>query len=78
MAPDRPMPLLRFDRLKAALVGAPLPTSAHAEERLNNAEALAIVSSDALSWVAHATRNQMKADQMKADQMKYIAWACSR
>ena len=50
------MPRLRFDRLKAALVGAPLPTSAHAEERLSNAEALAILSSDALSSVAYATQ----------------------
>jgi amino acid transporter len=50
------MPRLRLDRLKAALVGAPLPTSAHAEERLNNAEALAILSSDALSSVAYATQ----------------------
>ena len=50
------MPRLRFDRLKTALVGAPLPTSAHAEERLNNAEALAILSSDALSSVAYATQ----------------------
>jgi amino acid transporter len=46
----------RFDQLKAALVGAPLPTSAHAEERLNNAEALAVLSSDALSSVAYATQ----------------------
>ena len=46
----------RFDRLKALLVGAPLPTSAHAEERLTNAEALAILSSDALSSVAYATQ----------------------
>jgi amino acid transporter len=50
------MPRLHFDRLKAALVGAPLPTSAHAEERLNNAEALAVLSSDALSSVAYATQ----------------------
>ena len=50
------MPRLRFDRLKTALVGAPLPTSAHAEERLTNAEALAILSSDALSSVAYATQ----------------------
>ncbi|NDG23596.1 MAG: APC family permease, partial [Synechococcaceae bacterium WBB_10_009] len=50
------MPRLRLDRFKAALVGAPLPTSAHAEERLNNAEALAILSSDALSSVAYATQ----------------------
>ena len=43
-------------RLKTALLGAPLPTSAHAEERLTNAEALAILSSDALSSVAYATQ----------------------
>ncbi|NDC34563.1 MAG: APC family permease [Synechococcaceae bacterium WB9_2_112] len=42
--------------MKSALLGAPLPTSAHAEERLNNAEALAILSSDALSSVAYATQ----------------------
>jgi amino acid transporter len=50
------MPGLRFEWLKAALVGAPLPTSAHAEERLTNAEALAVLSSDALSSVAYATQ----------------------
>ena len=50
------MSFWRFERLKAVLVGAPLPTSAHAEERLNNAEALAILSSDALSSVAYATQ----------------------
>jgi amino acid transporter len=50
------MPRLRLDRLKAALVGAPLPTSAHDEERLSNGEALAILSSDALSSVAYATQ----------------------
>ena len=43
-------------RLRRALIGAPLPTSAHAEERFNNAEALAILSSDALSSVAYATQ----------------------
>ena len=50
------MSLWRFDRFKALLVGAPLPTSAHAEERFSNAEALAILSSDALSSVAYATQ----------------------
>lgn len=37
------------------LVGKSLPTSAHAEERLSNAAALAVLSSDALSSVAYAT-----------------------
>ncbi len=41
--------------LKRLLVGASLPTSAHAEERLSNAAALAVLSSDALSSVAYAT-----------------------
>ena len=42
--------------LRRTLIGKPLPTSAHAEERLTNAEALAILSSDALSSVAYATQ----------------------
>ena len=42
-------------RLKGFLLGASLPTSAHAEERLSNAAALAVLSSDALSSVAYAT-----------------------
>lgn len=50
---------IRFPRLgslRRALIGQPLPTSAHAEERYSNAEALAILSSDALSSVAYATQ----------------------
>jgi TrwC relaxase len=41
--------------LKRLLVGKSLPTSAHADERLTNAAALAVLSSDALSSVAYAT-----------------------
>lgn len=41
--------------LKRLLVGKSLPTSAHEEERLSNAAALAVLSSDALSSVAYAT-----------------------
>ncbi len=41
--------------LKRLLVGKSLPTSAHTEERLSNAAALAVLSSDALSSVAYAT-----------------------
>jgi len=41
--------------LKRLLVGKSLPNSAHAEERLSNATALAVLSSDALSSVAYAT-----------------------
>ncbi|MEB3302768.1 MAG: APC family permease [Cyanobacteriota bacterium] len=43
-------------RLRELLIGQPLPTSAHHEERYGNAEALAILSSDALSSVAYATQ----------------------
>ena len=45
-----------LNALQRALIGLPLPTSAHQEERYNNAEALAILSSDALSSVAYATQ----------------------
>lgn len=44
-----------FSQIKRVLVGETLPTSAHAEERLSNAEGLAVLSSDALSSVAYAT-----------------------
>jgi amino acid transporter len=51
--------MVRFPDLEAlrrAVIGNPLPTSAHHEERYSNAEALAILSSDALSSVAYATQ----------------------
>lgn len=42
-------------RVKRVLVGAPIPTAAAAHERLNKIQALAVLSSDALSSVAYAT-----------------------
>lgn len=45
-----------LENLRRRLIGTPLPTSAHHEERYSNAEALAILSSDALSSVAYATQ----------------------
>lgn len=42
-------------QIKRFLLGKSLPTSAHSEERLTNAAALAVLSSDALSSVAYAT-----------------------
>jgi len=48
--------LTGLEALRRTLIGRPLPTSAHAEERFSNAEALAILSSDALSSVAYATQ----------------------
>lgn len=44
-----------YPQIKKFLLGKTLPTSAHAEERLSNAAALAVLSSDALSSVAYAT-----------------------
>ncbi|MBW4568147.1 MAG: APC family permease [Tolypothrix carrinoi HA7290-LM1] len=44
-----------YPQFKQFLLGKTLPTSAHAEERLSNAAALAVLSSDALSSVAYAT-----------------------
>ncbi|MFM7362762.1 MAG: APC family permease, partial [Cyanobium sp.] len=45
-----------LETVQQTLIGRPLPTSAHHEERYRNAEALAILSSDALSSVAYATQ----------------------
>ncbi|MFM7312535.1 MAG: APC family permease [Cyanobium sp.] len=50
------MPFSALQKVRHTLIGKPLPTSAHHEERYNNAEALAILSSDALSSVAYATQ----------------------
>jgi amino acid transporter len=44
-----------YPQIKQFLLGKTLPTSAHSEERLSNAVALAVLSSDALSSVAYAT-----------------------
>lgn len=44
-----------YPQIKQFLFGKTLPTSAHAEERLSNTTALAVLSSDALSSVAYAT-----------------------
>lgn len=48
-----------YSQLKTFVLGRQLPTSAHAEERLSNAEALAVLSSDALSSVAYATEETL-------------------
>jgi amino acid transporter len=46
-------------RFKRLLLGKSLPTSAHAEERLDNASGLAVLASDALSSVAYATEETL-------------------
>lgn len=47
--------MFRDLNFKEFLLGKTLPTSAHADERLSNSTALAVLSSDALSSVAYAT-----------------------
>ena len=49
-----------YPRIKQFLLGRTLPTSAHSEERLGKAAALAVLSSDALSSVAYATEEILK------------------
>lgn len=49
-----------YPRIKQFLLGRTLPTSAHKDQRLNNAAALAVLSSDALSSVAYATEEILK------------------
>ena len=46
--------------VKRTLIGAPIPTSLEAHERLNKVKGLAVFSSDALSSVAYATEEIMK------------------
>ncbi|MBW4441421.1 MAG: APC family permease [Plectolyngbya sp. WJT66-NPBG17] len=50
---------MSFSQVKRVLLGKTLPTSAHAEERLTKAAALAVLSSDALSSVAYATQETL-------------------
>ncbi|MBD1843060.1 APC family permease [Cyanobacteria bacterium FACHB-63] len=50
---------MSFSQVKRALLGKTLPTSAHSEERLSKAAALAVLSSDALSSVAYATQETL-------------------
>jgi len=50
---------MSFSRIKQLVIGRSLPTSAHAEERLSRAAALAVLSSDALSSVAYATQETL-------------------
>ncbi len=50
---------MTFSQVKQFLLGETLPTSAHDEERLTKAAALAVLSSDALSSVAYATQETL-------------------
>lgn len=48
-----------YSRVKRALLGESLPTSASTHERLSNAAGLAVLASDALSSVAYATEETL-------------------
>ena len=50
---------MTLSRLRQLVIGRSLPSSAHAEERLTKAAALAVLSSDALSSVAYATQESL-------------------
>ncbi|PZV07933.1 MAG: amino acid permease [Leptolyngbya sp.] len=50
---------MTLSRLRQLVIGQSLPSSAHAEERLTKAAALAVLSSDALSSVAYATQESL-------------------
>ncbi|CAN5894604.1 APC family permease [soil metagenome] len=49
-----------FGRVKRVVIGAPLATAQAAHERLTNAKALAVLSSDALSSVAYASEEILR------------------
>ncbi|MGD9712477.1 MAG: APC family permease [Thermomicrobiales bacterium] len=49
-----------YSRVKRVVIGAPLATAQAAHERLTNAKALAVLSSDALSSVAYATEEILR------------------
>lgn len=49
-----------FNRLKRVFIGLPISTEQSIHERLTNAKALAVLSSDALSSVAYATEEILK------------------
>jgi amino acid transporter len=68
-------PMLMHPRLKRLLIGQTLPTSAHAEERLTKAEALAVLSSDALSSVAYATQESLLVLVVAGTSASVLGWS---
>ncbi|MBD2329023.1 APC family permease [Alkalinema sp. FACHB-956] len=66
---------MTFSQLKRLLVGESLPTSAHAEERLTKAAALAVLSSDALSSVAYATQETLLVLMAAGSSRHVLGWS---
>ncbi len=66
---------MSFSRFKQFFIGRSLPTSAHTEERLSKAAALAILSSDALSSVAYATQEALLVLVIAGTSMGVLGWS---
>ncbi|MGI0492433.1 APC family permease [Alkalinema pantanalense CENA528] len=66
---------MTFSQFKRLLVGETLPTSAHTEERLTKAAALAVLSSDALSSVAYATQETLLVLMAAGTSRHVLGWS---
>lgn len=66
---------MSLSRIKQVVIGRSLPTSAHAEERLTKAAALAVLSSDALSSVAYATQETLLVLIVAGTKPEILGWS---
>ena len=66
---------MSFSQIKQIVIGRSLPTSAHAEERLTKAAALAVLSSDALSSVAYATQEALLVLMVAGTRPDVLGWS---
>ncbi|PSB29037.1 APC family permease [Stenomitos frigidus] len=66
---------MSFSQIKQLVIGRSLPTSAHAEERLTKAAALAVLSSDALSSVAYATQEALLVLMVAGTKPDVLGWS---
>jgi amino acid transporter len=69
------MILLNLSRIKKFVLGQTLPTSAHEDERLSRAAALAVLSSDALSSVAYATQEALIVLMIAGTGANVLGWS---
>lgn len=65
---------MRLSQIKQVVIGRSLPTSAHSEERLSKAAALAVLSSDALSSVAYATQEALLVLVAAGTSLSILGW----
>ncbi len=66
---------MSLSQIKQLIIGRSLPTSAHAEERLTKAAALAVLSSDALSSVAYATQEALLVLMVAGTAPSVLGWS---